>query len=209
MIDNTTARMKNDPAEPLLFMAASMAPGGSDEFIGAQEAAGQAQLVHSDRLPTDLHSPREDFEAQGFTFGDPDPSDPMFAPATLPEGWSRQGSDHDMWSYIVDDLGRRRASVFYKAAFYDRRADMSLDTVWAYVSGRVYDDQPIITDDGWATPAAVLAELRNGVRQAEERIAEWTGIGGDSSTRYIAQYTAERDKYQALATTYESAETQS
>lgn len=208
MIDNTTDRFKNNPAEALLLLAAGLTPGGTDRFIGEQEAAGQAQLVHSDRLPTDFHSPREEFEGLGFTFGDPDPGDPMFCPATLPEGWSRQASDHDMWSYLLDGLGRRRVSIFYRAAFYDRRAHMLLDSVWSYVSNRVYHAQPIITDDAWATPAAVLTELRNGARQAEKQVADWEGIAqrdgwGETSTKYIAQYTAERDKYQAIAAEYE------
>ena len=32
-----------------------------------------------------------------------------------------------MWSHIVDAEGRKRVAVFYKAAFYDRRADMRLE----------------------------------------------------------------------------------
>lgn len=31
-----------------------------------------------------------------------------------------------MWSKLVDDKGRARASIFYKATFYDRRARIKL-----------------------------------------------------------------------------------
>ncbi|WP_329311666.1 hypothetical protein [Streptomyces sp. NBC_01262] len=208
MIDNTTRRFKEDPAEPLLLLAAGLGPGGTDQFIGEQEAAGQRQLVNSDRLPTSLRSPREEFEALGFTFGDPDPGDPMFCPATLPEGWSRQASDHNMWSYIVDTLGRRRVSIFYKAAFYDRSSFMRLDTVSVYVTDRVYHGQPIVTDEVWATHQAVAAELRNAADRAQKSLAGWEFIAqrdgaSEMSTEYIAQDTAERDKYLAIAAEYD------
>ncbi len=106
------------------FIVAST-PGG----IEAQEKAGQQELVQSDKLPTEiLYSSQEDFEALGFVFGEEVKGDPLFRHATLPEGWKREASDHDMWSYIVDENGVRRVSIFYKAAFYDRGAHMSLDT---------------------------------------------------------------------------------
>src|SRR6185436_8068032 len=34
-------------------------------------------------------------------------------------------TDHSMYTDLVDDKGRVRASIFYKAAFYDRKADIS------------------------------------------------------------------------------------
>ncbi|MGW7359430.1 hypothetical protein ACWGI0_23050 [Streptomyces sp. NPDC054802] len=156
MIENTSETM-NDPSRALGFIAASIGPGGSSEAIEEMERAGQTQLVNSDRLPTKLNgSQLEDFQALGFSFGEPDVSDPLFRPATLPEGWKRQASDHDMWSYVVDQLGRRRVGIFYKAAFYDRSAHMHLESVHNYVQQCVYDGCDIVTDDRWATPAAVV-----------------------------------------------------
>lgn len=93
--------------------------------IEASEARGQAQFVASQSLPTDVRD-RKVFEALGFTFGKPFKDDPLFAPATLPAGWTKRGTSHDMHSEILDEKGRVRAGVFYKAAFYDRKADMSL-----------------------------------------------------------------------------------
>lgn len=93
--------------------------------IEASEARGQAQFVASQSLPTDVRD-RKAFEALGFTFGKPFADDPLFAPATLPAGWTKRSTDHDMHSEILDEKGRVRAGVFYKAAFYDRKADMSL-----------------------------------------------------------------------------------
>lgn len=48
--------------------------------------------------------------------------DPLFCHAELPAGWHKEATDHSMWSNLVDDKGRIRAKIFYKAAFYDRDA---------------------------------------------------------------------------------------
>lgn len=118
-IENTADR------EPMLHLLGALSGVGG--YIEEMEAQGQRQLVHSDRLPVKLNfSKEEDFLAAGFTFGAPDPQDPLFRPATLPEGWKREGTDHSMWSQIVDHKGRQRVRIFYKAAFYDRDAFMSL-----------------------------------------------------------------------------------
>src|SRR5262249_23103348 len=93
-------------------------PGG----IEAQEAAGQAMLCLSSTLPKEC--PRAELEAYGVTFGDA--QDDLFVKVTLPAGWKKQATDHSMHSDLLDDKGRKRASIFYKAAFYDRRADMHL-----------------------------------------------------------------------------------
>ncbi len=162
-IDNTAKRMQEDPDEQQSFLLAeSVVTGSPSSFIERQERDGQRQLVNSDRLPTEIiGAAQAEFEALGFTFGEPDPDDPLFRPATLPEGWKREGSDHDMWSYVVDPIGRRRAGVFYKAAFYDRRAHMDLVSLGWYITCAVeYDAGPIIFDDEWASRKAVAAEMQ-------------------------------------------------
>ncbi|MEU5595700.1 hypothetical protein [Streptomyces sp. NPDC020298] len=201
-IENT-----QDPSSMELTSMLLLATGDTEAVIGAQERAGQAQVIHSDCLPTAMRDSREEFEAVGFTFGQPDPHDPLFAPATLPDGWKREGSDHAMWSYIVDELGRRRVGVFYKAASYDRKADMHLVSVYGYVRDCVYNGTPIVTDDTWASRTAVAEALRKSAQQAEERVTNWQRIADrdgpdETSTKYIAEYAAERDKYQALVDEY-------
>jgi hypothetical protein len=132
MIENTSDR------DPLIHIAGMWGSNHGSRYIQEMEAAGQSQFVHSDRMPVD--APIDKLEALGFTFGDPDPADPLFRPATLPAGWSRQGSDHDMWSYIVDDKGRRRVSVFYKAAYYDRAAHASIVSPAAALADAMFAD---------------------------------------------------------------------
>lgn len=95
-------------------------PGG----IERQEAMGQAAFVGTlGTLP--IKCPREQFEALGFKFGEPE--DDLFIAVTFPKGWSKRATEHSMWSEILDDKGRKRGSVFYKAAFYDRSAHAHLE----------------------------------------------------------------------------------
>lgn len=109
-------------------------------YVEAQEARGQRELVESTDLPTDTGGTDEQFLALGFTFGKPARRDPLFRPATLPHGWRREASDHAMWSHVLDEKGRKRVGIFYKAAFYDRRADMHIVGPCAVFSELIYGD---------------------------------------------------------------------
>lgn len=136
-IENTTKR------DPLVHLIGAMSDGTSG-YIEGMERDGQRSLVHSDRLPTDTSGRDDEYVALGFIFGPPDPNDPMFRPATLPTGWTRRGSDHAMWSYIDDRRGIERVAIFYKAAFYDRSAHMSLTNVGGNLASKlVYGDEPV------------------------------------------------------------------
>lgn len=121
-------------------------PGG----IEAQEAAGQATFCAKQILPKELrHVTREQLEAIGFKFGTD--HDDIFVNATLPAGWTKKASDHSMWSYLLDAKGRKRASIFYKAAFYDRSASMSMDCRYSlsrYEKGSDSDRTRICALDG-------------------------------------------------------------
>jgi hypothetical protein len=93
-------------------------PGG----IEAQEAEGQKSFVASENLPKDC--PKEQLEALGVVFGDD--ADDIFVNVKLPEGWRKKATSHSMHTELLDDQGRHRGNIFYKAAFYDRHADMRL-----------------------------------------------------------------------------------
>lgn len=159
-VENTAER------DPLLHLAGAWSDPG--RYITDMESAGQRQLVHSDRLPTDMGSNTvEEFEALGFKLGDPDPQDPLFRPATLPEGWSREASDHSMGSYIVDQNGRKRVSIFYKAAFYDRSANMRLCTIHNEIQDLLWGDGPAVMPiDDW-TPREAWIEALTEARDRE------------------------------------------
>ena len=104
--------------------------GGNPRAIEQQEAQGQAELVNSDTLPTDMGdcNNKKILEAAGVKFVCQVPDDPMFQVVEMPKGWKKQRTDHSMWSNLVDDKGRVRASIFYKAAFYDRSAHLRLNS---------------------------------------------------------------------------------
>lgn len=104
--------------------------GERGKGIEAQEAQGQRELVSSAQLPAGLSDYRngpgakEIYETLGFKVIGPSRSDELFLDVELAEGWSKKATDHDMWSDLLDDKGRKRAGIFYKAAFYDRKADI-------------------------------------------------------------------------------------
>lgn len=135
MIEDTTKR------DPLLHLLGAEAEGPSG-YIENMEADGGRQLAASDLLPTDL-SPADEtaWTALGFTLGAPVEGDPLFRHATLPEGWTRRSHQDPRGSDILDARGIPRVSIFYKAAFYDRRANASIVNVGSVVANTaIYDD---------------------------------------------------------------------
>ncbi len=115
------------PEKAMLLIADTLASGSPTEFIERQEAQGQRLLVQSETLPVDIiDGKKEDLEKSGIKFLGEVPGDKLFQFAELPEGWKKQATNHSMWSKLFDDKGRERASIFYKAAFYDRAAHLSI-----------------------------------------------------------------------------------
>ena len=195
--ENTTRR---DPSNHLL---GAMAEGTSD-YITGMEADGQRQLVGSTSLPTKTNGTDDAFRKLGFTFGEPDPSDPLFRPATLPDGWRKERTDHSMWSKIVDRHGRERVSIFYKAAFYDRGAFMRLTTVYGYAAELAYNGGEPIFDD-WCTRdefTTALAAVREEKTEYREMYAEKdTGdpVYAAERVRELDQQIAACDRLAAMA----------
>ena len=95
-------------------------------MIEASEARGQRELSDGSQLPSDISGDKAELEKDGVVFGQPSVDDPLFLDVTLPDGWKIERTDHSMWSKLIDANGRERASIFYKAAFYDRRAFMNV-----------------------------------------------------------------------------------
>lgn len=117
---------KRSPIAHLLGASAM----GSSNYIEGMEKDGQRQLVNSLEIPRDWRDFTEDLLKEAGFYIPPSPQtdrDDIFRPAHLPKGWKKEGSDHAMWSYIVDEKGFRRFSIFYKAAFYDRSAHMAAE----------------------------------------------------------------------------------
>jgi len=146
-------------------------PGG----IEAQEAQGQKDLVSAETTRLPIRG-SEVYESMGIKVLEL--HDDLFVNVTLPDGWKLEATDHSMHSKLLDDKGRERGGVFYKAAFYDRKADFSPRTRFrvtsepedAYESdisyeerqkmktyGRVYDGDKIIFE----TEGQHLADVTN------------------------------------------------
>jgi hypothetical protein len=120
--ENTEAKVNADP----MGMFAQMVLGGTEKAILNQEAAGQRQLVASEQIPTDRRGITDEALVKlGFVLGEKSPRDDLFQDAKLPSGWSIKPTDHSMWSRVVDEKGRERFAIFYKAAYYDRSAHMN------------------------------------------------------------------------------------
>ena len=154
-----TSKISGNEATGVL--AAMLLTGDPTRVIHDMEAAGQRELVQSSVLPSEiLHSTQEEFEALGFVFGDVVDGDPLFREVALPEGWKRQGSEHAMWSHIVDERGVERVAIFYKAAYYDRKAHMSIDNVgYGIAQKHVYGDGDLsLRDDLTADELAANIE---------------------------------------------------
>lgn len=139
-------------------------PGG----IIAQEQRGQAELVNSSTLPIELKGcTRGQVEAMGIVYGEN--VDDLFVSVTLPAGWTKQATEHHMWSDLLDDKGCKRASIFYKAAFYDRSAHMHLERCVNVI--RRYYDETTETD-------AAVVSATDGVLFSTARVGrrDWAAV---------------------------------
>ena len=106
--------------------------------IENQEKRGQQMVVEYRRLPKatnhcsgyhkhdDFEFTKAQYEKMGIKIIDE--YDDLFWNVQLPEGWEIKATSHTMWNDLIDDKGRKRASFFYKAAFYDRDAFINFDT---------------------------------------------------------------------------------
>lgn len=122
--------------DPMLMMVAALGKPMSGRSTGSaieeSESRGQARLALLSKtaealLPTDMRDARPALEKAGVRFLGTVDGDPMFQRVTLPPGWEIKRTDHNMYTNLCDEKGRVRASIFYKAAFYDRSARLSME----------------------------------------------------------------------------------
>ena len=184
--ENTSQR------DPLLHLLGGAA-AGTDRYIENMEAEGQRQLVASTTLPAQGNdypgrkTNWEMLEAMGVVRGEPVDGDALFVHATLPAGWAKRATDHSMWSEIVDDRGVTRAMVFYKAAYYDRRAHVRVidDVGQAVAHSLYYGEGPVTRPPFWS---ALTEEERSGFFAALEELGR--DLADDPDTRSAARLAA-------------------
>lgn len=154
-IENTNQR---DAFTHLIGMGLGSGRDTSSGYIEGMEAAGQQHLVNSDRLPA--RGPWADLEALGFVKGKQVDGDDLFVHCELPAGWKRAGTSHSMHSDILDERGVPRVGIFYKAAFYDRRADMHLKNVgYSASTEAIYGDGEPALPPLWSCFTAAEREV--------------------------------------------------
>lgn len=98
---------------------------GEENVLENIEKEGQQELIRRTMLPKKMHPEKEVWEELGFSFEEIADDDLMYQ-GTLPDGWNIQGTEHHMWTEIIDKDQNVRGTIFYKASAYDRKAFMNL-----------------------------------------------------------------------------------
>ena len=107
------------------FLAFIRMLSGEENVLKHMEAEGQDEMVKHTLFAKKMRPSKEVYENLGFVFTDI-PGDDLLCNAILPDGWKLVKTDHSMWNDLLDEKGRKRGSMFYKAAFYDRDAFIDL-----------------------------------------------------------------------------------
>jgi hypothetical protein len=142
-------------------------------MIEASEAAGQRALVESTLLPVDFRQYTElTLERIGIVVDRSAVVDGLFYRTTLPGGWRKVPAKYSMWSHLVDGKGRTRASIFYKAAFYDRRAFWSLNRRY---STEHYYERERKDQYGLAVRHAFVVDQSIEPKEGDPFYDEWNG----------------------------------
>ena len=122
----------------LTFLEAMLLAQNGDnpsKAIENQERRGQVKVVCNQRLPkkgdrcdtqNDIEALKIQYESLGIQIVSE--HDDLFWNVKLPDGWEIKATDHPMWNELLDNKGRKRATFFFKAAFYDRDAFIRFTT---------------------------------------------------------------------------------
>lgn len=126
--------MKNKRKETKMIKNTSMTPnpewlfGGNPNAIPNQEKEGQKQLISSSQLPK-KGLDKEICNSLGIKIIGESKDDNLFMDIQLPDGFKLRATSHDMWSELLNENGDIVAKIFYKAAFYDRKATIHFEKI--------------------------------------------------------------------------------
>jgi hypothetical protein len=111
----------SDEVQQLGIIGNVMSGGDGGDGVLAAEAAGASAFVNAEVLPKQGIQDGVDAGLVEITSD----ADDLFYNVKLPEGWEKKSGVPDPRHIsLLDPKGNIRASIFYKAAFYDRKADM-------------------------------------------------------------------------------------
>lgn len=167
---------KDDPLFLLIDAMLYQEEGKSPSLaIEQSEKRGQSILVQSEVLPKKCnYGTREQFENMGIIFKED--ADDLFVYVTLPDGWRKEKTDHAMWSKLIDNNGRERASIFYKAAFYDREAFLNIERRYRVSSYESSDKDGNIVSGEVATHfATYILDAGKPIKLIAVRLKEYKG----------------------------------
>ena len=111
------------------------------------------------------------------------------APATeVEQVASVQSAPAEMHSYLLDPRGVRMVNIFYKAAFYDRRAGMHLmNPGYSAATEVLYGDDPVALPEQWPVfTEAERQDFADRISRMEANIAEHPSIYGKYAERAAA-----------------------
>jgi len=100
----------------------------------------------------------------------------------LPEGWTFKRDAGGYWTYVLDEKGRKRASFFYKSAFWDRESFFCFDrrfSVYGTVADynrKEFEQKPKYIQDGFEESWMDIekAEKIDGISKRERNIISIT-----------------------------------
>ena len=90
--------------------------GSADALSNVVRSTAQHNLTKISQLP----KPEKQVEEIGIKIIDPVENDSLFYNVEFPEGWTRKRTDHGMYTDILDEHGRKRATIMYKPDPWDR-----------------------------------------------------------------------------------------
>lgn len=181
-VTNTTQRYRENPLLGLIEAMEDQRPGRRQgQFIEDMETRGQRELTNqTDKLPKE-GSNDPAWAKMGVVFKEEVPGDPVFRFVDLPLGWTLKPTDHSMWNKLLDEQGRERAKMFYKAAFYDRSANIRPST-------RFFVDREYKDEKDYDGPMRSVA--KDGATGAVLFATEWLVKPEDRDTSYYEKQDA-------------------
>jgi hypothetical protein len=107
-------------------------PGSRSHHTEEDELRGHAWMIENGLLPIEMHSKdgydtKQALQQAGVVFGGVYEADPIFRRATLPSGWKILPGHCSELSILVDAMGRKRATIYYKNAPYEYEANMRVE----------------------------------------------------------------------------------
>lgn len=129
-------------------------------------------------------------ERAGVVFSGEGEGDDVLQRVTLPPGWALKPTDHSMWSNLTDEHGAIRAKCFYKGAFYDRDADITITRRFYLDSEHDFDKRDPATHN-----CPVRLHLRDRRKSEPLRTSAWATYGYNEEHPERADFVAWLDEH--------------